>query len=85
MNAKTDDPKQPVSVTLTVQQWQLDYSARQMTEEGYTTPAEFLQAVLNTALLRHIPEESWPPMSDEEKARLKQHLDRDDVDPDIPF
>lgn len=85
MTPKNDDPKKLIPVTLMVQQWQLDYSARQMTEEGHTTPTDFFQAVLNTALMRHIPEESWPSMTEEEKARIKEHLKRDDVDPEIPF
>lgn len=85
MAPENDDPKKQMPVTLTVQQWQLDYSARQMTEGGYTTPTDFLQAVLNTALLRHIPEEAWPSMTEEEKARLKDDMDRPGIDPEIPF
>ncbi|HEB79423.1 MAG TPA: hypothetical protein ENI79_02985 [Rhodospirillales bacterium] len=80
-----DDSKKPVPVTITVQQWQLDYSRRQMTDGGYTTPTDFLQAVLNTGLLHHIPEEAWPPMTEEEKSKLKEYMNRDDVDPEIPF
>ncbi len=81
----TDDPKKQVPVTLTVQQWQLDYSLRQMTDGDYVNPTDFLQAVFNTALLRHIPEEAWPDMTAEEKAKLEEYLKRDDIDPEIPF
>ena len=81
----TDDPKKLIPVTFMVQQWQLDYSGRQMTDGGYATPTDFLQAVLNTALLHHIPEDAWPSMTEEEKARLKDYMDRPNIDPDIPF
>lgn len=79
-----DDSKKLVPVTLMVQQWQLDYS-KTMMEQGHISETDFLQAVLNTALLRHIPEEAWPEMTDEEKAKLEEYLKRDDVDSEIPF
>lgn len=74
-----------VPVTLTVQQWQLDYSARMMTEQGYANETEFLQAILNIALLHHIPENCWPPMSEEQRARIRQLIDQGEIDRDIPF
>ena len=85
MTPKEDDPKKLIPVTLMVQQWQLDYSTRQMTYGGHTTPADFLQAVLNTGLLHHVPEEEWPSMTEEEKARLKEYMNRPGIDPEIPF
>lgn len=82
MNADLD---KQVSVTLTVRKWQLDYSARMMAEQGYKSETEFVQAVLNTALLRHIPQDAWPPMSVAEKKKLKEMVAQGDVDADIPI
>lgn len=88
MGSRTASPEmksEQVPVTLTVRQWQLDYSARMMAEQGYSSETEFLQAVLNTALLHHIPEDYWPPMSEEQKARIRELVERGEIDKEIPF
>lgn len=79
-----DDPKKLVAITLNVEQWQLDYS-KSHPDHSEFSDTDFIQAVLNNALLSHIPKAAQPEMTDEAAAALDAHLNKDDVDPDIPF
>lgn len=78
------NPKRLVIMPLIVEQWQLDFS-KQMVTADWMPDTDFLQGVLNTATMKRIPEEARPPFSEEEKARIKEHLAREDVDPETPF